>query len=237
MTIREKYYIINVYGISKGRSGQLNILVSASVLSADMLNMEKEIRRLENSGTDMLHFDVMDGMFVDNITFGLPLLEQIRGVTDMILDVHLMINEPLRYIKRFADAGADIITFHSEAGSDISETIRAIKAAGKKASVSVRPATPVSDILPYLPELDMVLIMTVEPGFGGQRFIDDTLDKIREVRRNADKLGLDLRIEVDGGINDITAADARIAGADVLVSGSYLFNAGDMSAYVNNLRK
>lgn len=215
----------------------MNILVSASVLSADMLNLEREIRRLESSGTDMLHFDVMDGSFVNNITFGLPILQQIRHATEMTLDVHLMINFPLKYIDRFAEAGADIITFHAEAGSDIAETIRAIRDAGKKASVSVRPGTPVDCILPFLPELDMVLIMTVEPGFGGQAFIPETLDKIAAVRKEADRLGLDLHIEVDGGINSETAGAVKAAGADVLVSGSYLFNADDMCDTVTIIKE
>ena len=215
----------------------MNILVSASVLSADMLNLEREIRRLESSSTDMLHFDVMDGSFVNNITFGLPILQQIRHATDMTLDVHLMINDPLKYIDRFAEAGADIITFHAEAGSDIGETIRAIRAAGKKASVSVKPSTPVDCIIPFLPELDMVLIMTVEPGFGGQAFIPSTLDKISAVRKEADRLGLDLHIEVDGGINSETAGAVKAAGADVLVSGSYLFNADDMCDTVTIIKE
>ena len=215
----------------------MNILVSASVLSADMLNLEREIRRLESSGTDMLHFDVMDGTFVNNITFGLPILKQIRHSTDMVIDVHLMINEPLRYIDRFAEAGADIITFHAEAGSDIGETIRAIKSAGKDASVSIKPATPVECILPFLSEVDMILVMTVEPGFGGQSFIPDTLDKIRAIRNEADRLGIDLRIEVDGGINAETAGAVKAAGADVLVSGSYLFDADDMCDTVTIIKE
>ena len=237
LTIREKYYIINMYGNFKGRSGRLNIMVSASVLSADMLNLEREVRRLESSGADMLHFDVMDGLFVNNITFGLPVLEQIRYKTDMILDVHLMITEPLRYIKHFAHAGADIITFHAEAGSDIAETIWAIRAEGKKPSVSIKPGTPASLILPYLKDIYMVLVMTVEPGFGGQRFIPETLEKITEIRREAEKLGLDLHIEVDGGINSDTAAAVKAAGADVLVSGSYLFNADDMCDTVTIIKE
>ena len=237
LTIREKYYIINMYGNLKGRSGLLNILVSASVLSADMLNLEREIRRLESSGTDMLHFDVMDGLFVNNITFGLPILEQIRRKTDMTLDVHLMIDNPLRYIERFADAGADIITFHAEAGSNIRETIDAIKAAGKKPSVSIKPGTPAEVILPYLKDLYMVLVMTVEPGFGGQSFIPETLEKISEIRKEADRLGLDLHIEVDGGINPDTAGAVKAAGADVLVSGSYLFNADDMCDTVTIIKE
>ena len=211
--------------------------VSASVLSADMLHLEDEIRKIESSGIDMLHFDVMDGVFVNNISYGLPILEAVDKCTDMFLDVHLMITDPLKYIKRFADCGADNITFHLESESDTAETIKAIRECGVKASVSIKPATPAEDVFEYLPYVDMVLVMTVEPGFGGQSFIYDTLDKVKAIRRKAEELGLDLDIEVDGGINAETAPLVREAGANVLVSGSYLFKAENMSEAANKLKE
>ena len=151
-----------------GRSDKLKNLISASVLSADMLNLESEIRKLEKSGIDMLHFDVMDGVFVNNITYGLPILEAVNRTTDMFLDVHLMIDDPLKYVSRFAEAGADMITFHIESRSSVTETINAIKKCGVKAAAAIKPATPAEAVFEYLPYLDMVLVMTVEPGFGGQ---------------------------------------------------------------------
>ncbi len=215
----------------------MNYSVSASVLSADMLNLEKEIRKMETSGIDMLHFDVMDGVFVNNITYGLSILDAVNKCTDMPLDVHLMIIDPLRYAERFANSGADIITFHIESQSDTLETINAIKKAGAKVSLSVKPGTPVEELYPYLPYLDMVLIMTVEPGFGGQSFIPETLDKVRKIREKITELGLDTDVEVDGGINAETADHVIEAGANVLVSGSYLFNAPDMAQAASLIKK
>lgn len=215
----------------------MNYYVSASVLSADMLNLEREIRKMESSGIDMLHFDVMDGIFVNNITYGLAILEAVNKGTDMTLDVHLMITEPLKYVQRFADFGADIITFHIESQSDTMDTIKAIKASGAKASLSVKPGTPVEEVYPYLPYLDMVLVMTVEPGFGGQSFIPETLSKVKKVRDKITELGLSIDVEVDGGINAETAPLVIEAGANVLVSGSYLFNAEDMAQAAKNIKK
>ena len=215
----------------------MNYSVSASVLSADMLNLEKEIRKMETSGIDMLHFDVMDGVFVNNITYGLSILDAVNKCTDMPLDVHLMIVDPLRYAERFANSGADIITFHIESQSDTLETINAIKKAGAKVSLSVKPGTPVEELYPYLPYLDMVLIMTVEPGFGGQSFIPETLVKVRKIREKITELGLDTDVEVDGGINAETADHVIEAGANVLVSGSYLFNAPDMAQAASLIKK
>ena len=211
--------------------------VSASVLSADMLHLEDEIRKMEASGIDMLHFDVMDGVFVENISYGLPILDAVHKSTDMFLDVHLMITDPLKYVKRFAESGADNITFHLESESDAAETIKAIKECGVRASVSVKPATPAEAVYEYLPYVDMVLVMTVEPGFGGQSFITDTLDKIRKIRSKIEELGLDTDVEVDGGINSETASLVREAGANVLVSGSYLFKAADMAEAANKLKE
>ncbi len=223
--------------LNTGRSDHLKKYISASVLSADMLNLESEIRRLEASGIDMLHFDVMDGVFVDNITYGLPVLEGVRKVTGMTLDVHLMITDPLRYAERFARAGADIISFHSESESSIEATIDAIRESGAVPALAIKPATPAEAVFPYLEKLGMVLVMTVEPGFGGQSFIPETADKVRLVRDRIDQLGLDIRLEVDGGINTSTAGTAVSAGADVLVSGSYLFKASDMAQAAALLRE
>ncbi len=201
-----------------------------------MLNLEKEIKRLEKNGIEMLHFDVMDGLFVPNITYGLPVLEQVRKVTDLTLDVHLMIADPLKYARRFAEAGADIISFHVESESDTGAVIGEIISAGAKAAVAVKPGTPVEEVYPYLDRLDMVLVMTVEPGFGGQSFIPETVEKVRTLREYLDKNGMDMHIEVDGGINDVTVSDAVSAGADVLVSGSYLFRAENMADAAGKLR-
>ena len=202
-----------------------------------MLELKNEIRKLEASGIDMLHFDVMDGVFVDNITFGLPVLRQVRKCTDMTLDVHLMITDPLKYISTFAEFGADIISFHIESSSDTLETLKAIKAEGIKAALAIRPRTPIESLYRYLPYLDMILVMTVEPGFGGQSFIPETLDKIREVRAKIEELGLDIDVEVDGGINRETAPMVKKAGANVLVSGSYLFAADDMAKAAEAIRE
>jgi len=211
--------------------------VSASVLSADMLNLESEIRKMEESKIDMLHFDVMDGVFVNNISYGLPVLEGVRKKTDMVLDVHLMITDPLKYVKRFAQAGADIISFHIESQSDTLETIKAVKDMGVKTALAIKPATPAEAVYPYLELLDMVLVMTVEPGFGGQSFIPECAEKVRKIRQKAQSMGLFTDIEVDGGINGITAPVAVEAGANVLVSGSYLFKADDMGSTARKMKE
>lgn len=217
-----------------------NNLVSASILSADMLNLESEVRKLEKSGLDMLHFDVMDGMFVNNITFGLPVLEQINKISGpyMELDVHLMISDPLKYIRAFDKAGADHITFHLESESDTAETLRTIYDETEcTAGIAIKPDTPAEAVFPYIDEkLTMVLVMTVEPGFGGQKFMDMS-EKIRKIREYAESIGCyELDIQVDGGINDKTAEIVKKAGANVLVSGSYLFKADDMKKAVETLR-
>lgn len=210
--------------------------VSASILSANMLELENEVRKLEKNGIDMLHFDVMDGVFVNNISFGLPVLQAIRKITDMTLDVHLMITDPIKYVKRFAEAGADIISFHLESESDAEETLRIIRESGVKTALAIKPATPAEDIYKYLPMLDMVLVMTVEPGFGGQSFIPETAEKVRLIREKITELGLDTDVEVDGGINLETAVTAKNAGANVLVSGSFLFKSADMAATAEKMR-
>ena len=210
--------------------------ISASILGADLLNLADECDRLKQNGVDMLHFDVMDGRFVDNISFGLPVLEKLNSYTDIFKDVHLMISDPLKYIDAFVKAGSDMITFHVESDSDPDAVIAAIKAAGIKCGISVKPKTPVEDIYKYLDRVDMVLVMTVEPGFGGQGFIPETAEKVRIIRKHITENGLDTDIEVDGGINAKTISVVRDAGANVIVSGSYLFNAASMADAVRSLK-
>ena len=212
-------------------------IASASILSADFCNLGKDIARAEGAGCEYIHFDVMDGVFVPNISYGIPILKAVSKIVNGTLDVHLMIIDPIRYVKDFADNGADIITFHSEAESDIAETIDAIHFCGKKAGLAIKPNTPVSDIEQYLDMLDMLLIMTVEPGFGGQGFISGTLDKIAEAKKIIDSRGLNVPIQVDGGINAETAELVKKAGAEILVAGSYLFGAENMSEAVEQLVK
>lgn len=214
----------------------MKTLISASILSADFGILAEELHRAQDSSCDMIHFDVMDGHFVPNISYGVPVLKSIKKYTSLPFDVHLMISQPMDYIDVFAAAGADIITFHSEAEGNAEEIISKIHELGLKAGMSVKPNTPVSDVFPLLDKLDMVLVMTVEPGFGGQGFIEFTLDKIAQLRREADSRGIELDIEVDGGITDKTAPKVKAAGANVLVSGSYLFKAADMSLNVGLLR-
>lgn len=210
--------------------------VSASVLSADMLRLGEEMKKLEENGIEMLHFDVMDGLFVNNITFGLPVLERMRKETNLILDVHLMIADPIKYVSRFAESGADIISFHLESQSDTMQTIKAIRESGAKVALAIKPATPADAVFEYLPYLDMVLVMTVEPGFGGQSFMPECADKVKIIRDKITELGLDIDVQVDGGINAETSVIVKKAGANVLVSGSYLFKAENMKETAENLR-
>lgn len=214
----------------------LKTYISASILGADLLNLADECDRLIENNVDMLHFDVMDGQFVNNISFGLPVLEKISKYTDIFLDVHLMIRSPLDYIEAFAKAGSNMITFHVESDSDPDETISAIKKAGVKAGISVKPGTPVEEIYKFLDRVDMVLIMTVEPGFGGQGFIPETASKIETLRKYITEKNLDVDIQVDGGINNKTIDIVRKAGANVIVSGSYLFNSPSMAEAVKSLK-
>ncbi|MCR5688809.1 MAG: ribulose-phosphate 3-epimerase [Clostridiales bacterium] len=211
------------------------VYVSGSILSGDFAALGSSVRRLDEAGADMIHIDVMDGVFVDNITIGIPVVAALRKETEKTFDVHLMTVGPDRYVSRFRDAGADIITIHFESGCDVSKTVDLIAASGAKPSLSVRPGTHVEELFPYLDRLYMALIMTVEPGFGGQAFIPETLEKVRLLREEADRRGLDLKIEVDGGINDRTAQPAVDAGADVIVSGSWLFG-GDTARRVATIK-
>ena len=209
--------------------------VCPSMLSADFNRLGEQIQILENTGAEVLHIDVMDGDFVPSISFGMPVIRSIRKESKMFFDLHLMVMEPVRYIQDFVDCGADSITDHAEAWEDVLRTIQRIKEAGIRAGVAIKPATAVSDITYLLDEVDMVLIMTVNPGFGGQKYMHDCSDKIRELREIISREGLSVDIEVDGGINEETLPVALEAGANWLVAGSYIFS-GDIAGNIQNVR-
>ena len=194
-----------------------------SILSADFNRLGEQIKILEKEGVKILHIDVMDGDFVPSISFGMPVIKSIRKESKMFFDVHLMVTEPERYIRDFVECGADSITVHAEACEDLERTIELIRAAGVKVGVSIKPATPVNDISHLLDEVDMVLIMTVQPGFGGQKYLEECTEKIKELRGLIDEEGLDTQIQVDGGINAETLSTVMEAGANLIVAGSYAF--------------
>ena len=212
--------------------------VAPSILSADFVNLERDIRHLGQCGADYIHIDVMDGLFVPNITIGIPVVAAIRKITELPLDVHLMIDRPLRYVEQFCDAGADILTIHAEADTveHNLEALRKIREKGVRAAVSIKPGTPASAIDPYMDMMDMILVMTVEPGFGGQSFMADMMSKVRALRKIIDVRCPGVELEVDGGVNLDTARTCIDAGANVMVAGSALFKASDTGAFIRSIQ-
>lgn len=211
------------------------MLIAPSLLSCDFSKMGEEIARMDKAGADWMHLDVMDGHFVPNLTFGAPIIKWVRPFSDKPFDVHLMISDPLRYIDDFADAGADIITFHIESDSDIDKTIDKIKSRGIKAGLVLKPKTPAEAVFPYLDRLDLVLVMTVEPGFGGQSFMADMMPKVEAIKAEINRRGLNVLIEADGGIGDATIAEVARAGVNVSVAGTAVFKAENPSQAIKRL--
>ena len=211
------------------------MLIAPSLLSCDFSKMGEEIARMDKAGADWMHLDVMDGHFVPNLTFGAPIIKWVRPFSDKPFDVHLMISDPLRYIDDFADAGADIITFHIESDSDIDKTIDKIKSRGIKAGLVLKPKTPAEAVFPYLDRLDLVLVMTVEPGFGGQSFMADMMPKVEAIKAEINRRGLNVLIEADGGIGDATIAEGARAGVDGSVAGTAVFKAENPSQAIKRL--
>ncbi|MBR5844973.1 MAG: ribulose-phosphate 3-epimerase [Rikenellaceae bacterium] len=207
-------------------------IISPSMLSADFGNLDRDTRMIDRSAAQWIHIDVMDGVFVPNISFGFPVMKPIRKASNKVLDVHLMIVDPEKYVAQFAEAGADIVTFHYEATQTPREAIRLIRESGAKVGISIKPQTPVEVLRELLPEVDLVLIMSVEPGFGGQSFIEGSTDKVRELRKMIDEAGLDVTIEIDGGVSAANAGELYEAGCDALVAGSAVFKAADPEAEI-----
>ena len=214
------------------------IKIAPSIVSAGFSRLGNEITDIRSGGADYIHFDVMDGEFVPNISIGIPVLKSLRKITDMFIDVHLMITTPLRFAKAFCDAGADLVVFHVEADSyqNISDAIDVVKAQGNKVGLAVKPRTPAAVLYPFIERLDLVLVMTVEPGFGGQSFMPDQLPKIKELRHEIERRGLDCELEVDGGVDPVTAKLCKAAGANVLVAGSAVFGKADRAAQIAAIR-
>lgn len=202
----------------------MEYILSPSILAADFKKLEEQIAATKAGGAKYLHYDVMDGLFVPSISFGMPVLKSIKPCTDQVMDVHLMIQEPIRYIEEFVKAGADLITIHLEACQDVKATIAKIREQGVKVGISICPDTPVTDLIPYLEMVDMILVMTVHPGFGGQKLIPACLDKVSELREMLNAKGLEMDIQVDGGVYHTNVKEALDAGANVIVAGSAVFN-------------
>ena len=209
------------------------IIISSSILSADFANLENDIKKVEKAGADWLHIDVMDGHFVPNITIGVPVVNSIKKITTLPLNVHLMFENPVKYIVPFVKAGADILTFHYEAVENVEHIVKLIKSYGVKAGMSIKPDTPAEEILKYLPVLDLLLVMTVEPGFGGQKFMEKCAEKISVIKQAAQE---NLIIQVDGGINAQTARICTHYGANSLVAGNYIYKSTDVELAIKSLR-
>ena len=214
----------------------MDIKISASVLNADLANLQRELGRAGDCGADMLHLDIMDGVFTESITFGDYVVEKLRPHSRLPFDVHLMVTDPTRLIPLFSAAGADMLTIHEESDCDVAACLKEIRALGLKAGLSINPDTPAERVFPYLPLCDLVLIMSVNPGAGGQAFLEASLDKIKAVRNEADRLGMPLDISVDGGLNPETVPLIYSSGASIAVVGTYLFNADDINAAMRLLK-
>lgn len=213
-----------------------NVMIAPSILSGNFADMGSDVKSMSEIGADRIHIDVMDGMFVPNLTFGFKMISDIRPLSKLFFDVHLMIAQPLRYVERFVKSGADLVSFHVEAESDAAGALNAIKAAGAQCGLAINPDTPVDALAPYVSSLDLIVIMSVYPGFGGQKFIDGSLERIARAKRLRDELAPSALIEVDGGVTIENAVDIAKAGADILVAGNAVFGAADRRAAIKALR-
>lgn len=212
------------------------IKIAPSLLSADFIRLEEEINKIQDAGADILHLDVMDGHFVPNLTFGLPIIKQIKDFTKIPIDVHLMVSNPATYLETLGKWNIDYVSFHQEAEIHIHRQIKVLQDLGVKAGIAINPATPIESIFPVVADLDFVLIMSVNPGFGGQSFIPNVYDKIEKLRKLADQVNPDLEIEIDGGVNNINAPKLISKGSDILVAGSYVFNSDNYKNQIQSLR-
>jgi len=212
------------------------VKIAPSLLAADFTNLEKEIKAITDAGADILHLDVMDGHFVPNLTFGLPVIKQIREISTIPLDVHLMVTNPVQYFEILAKWKIEYISFHQETEFHIHRQLDVLKKLGVKAGIALNPATPVETVFPVLQDIDFILLMSVNPGFGGQKFLPLVYDKITRIRKEAVRVGHKIEIEVDGGVNDVNAAELKAKGADIFVAGSYVFGSNDYKQKIASLR-